>query len=173
MASAFVIHFTFDSRASNASYRSFLSSSTSLAHGASSSILKSDLRQFTQLSCQTIPTSSTSRTSASSPLTMAPDPSLTMAEQTDQVTSFFSLPRELRDRIYDMAREDHRKMFDEVVFDFRAAIPEERLVSHQFKAEYDERSTVNTFVRVFDPSNKCTFEHFPRLAINSRYLELA
>lgn len=107
-----------------------------------------------------------------SPLSMAPDPSQSMPEHNDKATGFFSLPRELRDRIYEMVREDRRKKLDDIRFGFRAAIPEKRLVNRQFKSEYDERSAVNTFVHVFDFEDVCTFEHFPRLALNACYLAL-
>lgn len=109
---------------------------------------------------------------AASPLTMAPDPTPSMLEHNDKATGFFSLPRELRDRIYEMVREDHCKKLDDIRFGFRAAIPEKRLVNRQFKSEYDERSAVNTFVHVFDFEDVCTFEHFPRLALNACYLAL-
>jgi hypothetical protein len=104
---------------------------------------------------------------------MAPDPSPNTIEQGDEAIGFFSLPRELRDRIYDMAKKDHRVKIKSIIYEFRAAIPEKRLVSRQFKAEYDERSAVNTFVHIFDMFDMCAFEHFPRLAIKSCYLELA
>lgn len=104
---------------------------------------------------------------------MAPDPSPNISEQSDKPTGFFSLARELRDKIYDMIREDRCKKFGDVKFDFRVAIPEKRLVSRQFTSKYDEKSAVNTFVRVFDPFNECTSEKFPRLAVKSRSLELS
>lgn len=107
-----------------------------------------------------------------SSLTMAPDPSPSMLEHNDKATDFFSLPRELRDRIYEMVREDRCKKLDDIRFEFRAAIPEKRLVNRQFKSEYDERSAVNTFVHVFDIDDMCIFEHFPRLALNACYLAL-
>lgn len=103
---------------------------------------------------------------------MAPDPLPKMPEQSDKATGFFSLPREPRDRIYDMVREDRCKQSNDVHFDFCAAIPEKRLVNRQFKSEYDERSAVNTFVNVFDIDDRCTFEDVPRLALNACYLEL-
>ena len=112
------------------------------------------------------------RMSAAPPLTMAPNPSSDMIEQSDKVTGFFSLPRELRDRIYDMVREDHHSEAFDVELEFRAAIPEKRLVSRQFKLEYDQRIAANTFVYVVDMFDMCIFEHFPRLTLNARYLAL-
>lgn len=104
---------------------------------------------------------------------MAPDPSLDIAEESDKPTGFFSLPRELRDTIYDMAREEGTHVVDGVMFTYCAAVPKLRLVSRQLKFEYDQRPALNTSVHVFDIPNKCTFKHFPRLATKSRYLELS
>jgi len=96
-----------------------------------------------------------------------------MAGEDNEANGFFSLSRELRDNIYDIVREDHQEKIGQVSFKYRAAIPKVRLISRQFKSEYDQRSAVNTFVHVMDPDNVCTFRHFPRLAIRSHYLELA
>jgi len=96
-----------------------------------------------------------------------------MVEPSDKAIGFMSLPRELRDVIYDMAREEYSREVNGVWFTYRAAIPTLRLVSRQLKVEYDERPAVNTSVHVFDMLNKCTIEHFPRMAIKSRYLELS
>jgi hypothetical protein len=110
---------------------------------------------------------------ATPPLTMAPDPSPDMAEESDKPTGFFSLPRELRDTIYDMAREEGTRVVDGVMFTYCAAVPKLRLVSRQLKSEYDQRPAVDTSVHVFDLPNKCTFKHFPRRATMSRYLEFS
>jgi hypothetical protein len=104
---------------------------------------------------------------------MAPDPSPDIAEESDKPTGFFSLPRELRDTIYDMAREEGTRVVDGVMFTYCAAVPKLRLVSRQLKSEYDQRPAVDTSVHVFDLPNKCTFKHFPRLATMSRYLEFS
>ena len=102
---------------------------------------------------------------------MDPDTLRNTVEQNDKANGFFTLPRELRDKIYDAARDDYQQGDDVVKFEFRAAIPTLRLVSRQFTHEYEERSAVNTFVRVFDLNNWCKFERLPRLAIKSRHLE--
>jgi len=104
---------------------------------------------------------------------MASDPPANLIEKDDKVTGIFSLPRELRDRIYDTAREEHRRVVEDVEFIFRAAVPTLRLVNRQFKVEFDERSSANTFVLVTYPPNHCNFVKFPRLALKSRFLELA
>jgi hypothetical protein len=164
-----------NSRASTASHRSFLESLTPPAHERfqleASRPPCINLRQFNQLSFQQTPLLHHSlRMSAAPPFSTTPDPSPNMAEPSDKVTGFFSLPRELRDIIYDMAREEYSRAVNGVWFRYRAAIPTLRLVSRQLKLEYDQRPAVNTSVHVFDMLNRCTVEHFPRLAINSRYL---
>ena len=108
--------------------------------------------------------------SAALPLTMAPGTSPKATTQSDKATGFFTLPRELRDRIYELVRDDRCQKVKLVRFEIRAAIPEKRLVSRQFKFEYDQRSAVNTFVHVFDICDKCIFEDFPRLALDACYL---
>lgn len=108
--------------------------------------------------------------SAVSPLAMAPGMSSKETTQIDKAIGFFTLPRELRDKIYELVREDRRKKVKHVRFKIRAAIPEKRLVSRQFKSEYDQRSAVNTFVQVFDMDDMCKFEDFPRLALDACYL---
>jgi hypothetical protein len=110
--------------------------------------------------------------SAASPPTVAPDPSPNMTEQGEEAVGFFKFPRGLRDKVYDMAREEYHRRIEDAEFEFRAAIRALRLISRQFKSEYDQRSAVNTFVRVLDPNNMCTIEHFPRLALKSCYLEV-
>jgi hypothetical protein len=103
---------------------------------------------------------------------MAPDPFPNMVEPSDKATGFFSLPRELRDNIYDMVRQDHHHQVTYITFGSRAAIPEKRLVSRQFKLEYDERAAASTYMYLLDPFDICTFEQFPRLAINLSSLVL-
>lgn len=54
--------------------------------------------------------------------------------------SFFEvIPRELRDAIYDLTF-DHGTMSNSFEIEFRAPLPHLRLVSRQFKQEYDEQS---------------------------------
>lgn len=96
-----------------------------------------------------------------------------MTDQNDKGTGFFSLPRELRDTIYDMARQEHSCVVKDVMFRYRAAIPTLRLVSRQLKLEYDQRPAADTSVHIFDVFNECRIERFPRLATKSRYLEMA
>lgn len=80
--------------------RSFLSSFTPLAHGYS----KTPPAQFPAT------TALHDLAHERSIIThYAPNPSPNMSEQSDNPTGFFSLPRELRDKIYDMVREDRCK----------------------------------------------------------------
>lgn len=103
---------------------------------------------------------------------MAPDPPTKTAEPIDKVTGFFSLPRELRDSIYDLIREDDYWIMIDLIFDWRAAIPEKRLVSRQFKSQYDKRSAINTVVQIIDVFALCQVRDIPRLAMKSCCLEL-
>jgi hypothetical protein len=87
--------------------------------------------------------------------------------------SFFDiLPRELRDDIYDHTF-DHEATLPEIYhMRFQAPLPHLRLVSRQFKHEYDERSPKDTTLFVTDqrlPSKKLPFVDkasmlLPRLA---------
>ncbi|GAB7335211.1 hypothetical protein MBLNU13_g07631t2 [Cladosporium sp. NU13] len=103
---------------------------------------------------------------------MAPDPSPNMLEQSHKATGFFSLPRELRDRSLKWSEKTVARRSSLSDSKFVLPYQKKRLVSRQFKSEYDQRSAVNTSVRVFDIDDRCTFEDFPRLALNACYLEL-
>ncbi|KAM0709424.1 hypothetical protein Q7P35_003462 [Cladosporium inversicolor] len=73
---------------------------------------------------------------------------LTATDNRTDVNSYFGkLPRELRDCIYDLLYQEIGESMGETPGDFelftRAIIPSLRLVSRQFKAEYDERISAN------------------------------
>jgi hypothetical protein len=64
--------------------------------------------------------------------------------------SFFdTLPREIRDNIYDYTL-DHEVTRHSYHMRFKAPFPHLRLVSRQFKHEYDERSPSNAELVVTD-----------------------
>jgi hypothetical protein len=56
---------------------------------------------------------------------------------------FFALPAELRDMIYDHLWQDVEEDTDHLRFNICTTIPKLRLVSRQFKSEYDERIAAN------------------------------
>lgn len=94
---------------------------------------------------------------------MAPatDPGGTATISRDGKSFFEILPRELRDRIYEYTFEQEVDTQD-FVYQFAAPLPHLRLVSRQFKAEYDEQSPTNTTLVVVDknPRTQCTFGTF-------------
>lgn len=111
---------------------------------------------------------------------MASESSSDPTSNEDKPTSFFSLPRELRDDIYSMVREDHTIMLNKKTFACRTLVPSVRLVSRQFKSEYDQSAQLNTSVHILD-----SFQEFaqgerlhripsilriPRIATNSSRL---
>jgi hypothetical protein len=96
-----------------------------------------------------------------------------LATEGDEPTGFFSLPRELRDTIYGMVWQEHKHKVNAAYYIVNAAIPNVRLISRQFRSEYDESSPADSFATVYDmygPSNN--FRGFPRLATHSTRLEL-
>lgn len=128
-----------------------------------------DLRQAVQPSFQSTPLPRRSPSIA----THYPDPSPNMTEQSDEATGFFSLPRELRDEIYEMAGENHQKVSAEVIIYFRTPIPSLRLVSRQFKTEYDQKAPALSCLNITDVASACKIEDVPRLATRSRRLDIA
>lgn len=60
---------------------------------------------------------------------MAPDTSPNMTEQSDKATGFFSLPRELRDRIYDMVRKDSPTASKSTLFILNFVLPCQEIAS--------------------------------------------
>ena len=97
-----------------------------------------------------------------------------------EVTTFFSLPPELRDLIYDFCFQDMQQQCHQCGsigtprFSTRASLPQLRLTSRQVKTEYDRRwprsSTLNFSVASYNPFLK-SFERPlpepPRLAAMS------
>ena len=62
----------------------------------------------------------------------------------DSKPGFFkTLPRELRDAVYDLLHQEVTEYVDKLQFHTRAVIVELRLISRQFRMEYDERSAMN------------------------------
>lgn len=93
---------------------------------------------------------------------------------------FFSLPAELRDMIYDHLWQDVEEDRDHLRFDICTTIPELRLISRQFRSEYDERISANEHKNLvtvtqlyeaspYDPSKEVSF---PRLAAQSTGLTI-
>lgn len=82
-------------------------------------------------------------------------------------TGFFSLPRELRDDIYSMVRKDHTLTLNRKIFACRTLVPSVRLVSRQFKSEYDQSAQTNTSVHILDSSQELAqgerLHHIPRV----------
>lgn len=86
---------------------------------------------------------------------------------------FFTLPRELRDNIYDVVWQEKSEKFGDVNLRTHAARPKSRLISRQFKSEYDERSPTNSTLHISDPREQFDNDAtVPRLAIQSTHLIL-
>jgi hypothetical protein len=131
------------------------------------------LQQSTQLSFLPPPYLIIPRMSAALPLIMAPDPSPNMTERSHEATGFFSLPRELRDQIYEMAWENHQQLTAEVILYCRTPIPTLRLASRQFQNEYGQKAPALSFLHISDVACACKIEDIPRLATRSRSLHIA
>jgi hypothetical protein len=96
---------------------------------------------------------------------MASSPSSEPDTDGDKTIGFFSLPRELRDNIYHRIWQEQKQRVHVAEFLIRAAIPSVRLVSRQFRSEYDESSPPNSCVRTLNFDNGlCEETEFPRLA---------
>lgn len=89
-----------------------------------------------------------------------------------EITSFFSLPPELRDLIYDFCFQDEEQQCHQCGslgtprFEIRASLPQLRLASRQVKTEYDRRwllnSTINLSIASYNPFLKCFERPLPR-----------
>ena len=89
-----------------------------------------------------------------------------------EITTFFSLPPELRDLIYDFCSQDSQQQCHQCGsigtprFDIRASFPELRLANRQVKTEYDRRwplnSTLNFYVANYNPFLKSFERPLPR-----------
>jgi hypothetical protein len=89
----------------------------------------------------------------------------------DETTGFFSLARELRDKIYNNIWQERKHKVNATYYIVNAAIPNVRLISRQFRSEYDESSPANSFAVVYDLYGPCNdFRGFPRLATRSTRL---
>ena len=89
-----------------------------------------------------------------------------------QTTSFFSLPPELRDLIYDLCFQDQRQQCHQCGsigtprFTIRASLPQLRLVNRRLKTEYDRRwplnSTLTFSIASYNPFLKSFERPLPR-----------
>jgi hypothetical protein len=89
-----------------------------------------------------------------------------------EITSFFSLPPELRDLVYDFCFLDEEQQCHQCGslgtprFNIRASLPQLRLASRQVKTEYDRRwplnSALNLSVVSYNPFLKCFERPLPR-----------
>jgi hypothetical protein len=89
-----------------------------------------------------------------------------------EITSFFSLPPELRDLIYDFCFQDEEQQCHQCGslgtprFNTRASLPQLRLASRQVKTEYDRRwplnSALNLSVASYNPFLKSFERPLPR-----------
>lgn len=88
---------------------------------------------------------------------------------------FFSLPRELRDSIYDMVWQEKQEKISGANFRIQAAIPKVRLISRHFKSEYDERSPANSILHIADLGGDFTLVGgmVPRLAARTTHVRLS
>lgn len=83
---------------------------------------------------------------------------------------FFTLPTELRDKIYDFCYQEEQQQSQRyratLLYNIHAPIPQLRLVNQQVKTEYDERwplnSTLDFSVNNYNPTSE-RFEPLPRL----------
>ena len=80
------------------------------------------------------------------------DMALTATDNLTDVKPYFdTLPRELRDCVYDLLYQEIEESMGSNVGDLefhtRAIIPRLRFVSRQFKAEYDERISKNDLIQ--------------------------
>lgn len=90
----------------------------------------------------------------------------------NEITSFFSLPLELRDLIYDFCFQDAQQQCRQCGsigtprFDIRASLPQLRLANRQVKIEYDRRwrlnSTLNFSIASYNPFLKPFERPLPR-----------
>lgn len=70
-----------------------------------------------------------------------------------EITSFFSLPPELRDLIYDFCFQDEEQQCHQCgslgtpSFEIRASLPQLRLANRQVRTEYDMRWPLNSYLK--------------------------
>lgn len=96
-----------------------------------------------------------------------------MPRQGARTTGFFTLTRELRDNIYDMICQDETGVMDGIRFRFRGSIPKARLISREFKSEYDERSTTTGILQMSGNRRTSSEDtNIPQMAIHSAGLVL-
>lgn len=102
---------------------------------------------------------------------MASESSPGPTDHDSEPIGFFTIPRELRNRIYSMVREEHTLTLNRKTFVCRVPVPSIRLVSRQVKSEYDESSQENSSVHLLDSLHIFKEgERFPLLATKSRRL---
>lgn len=99
-----------------------------------------------------------------------------------RTVSFFTLPRELRDNIYDLIYEETEGVDQSGPVTFahwhiRATVPKARLISRKFKLEHDEASPANSRLQIADADaivNEITSQapEVPRLAEHSTHLTI-
>ena len=98
----------------------------------------------------------------------------------DDIFEFFSLPRELRDMIYDHLWQEVEEGTEDLCFNICTPILEPRLVNRQFKIECDERIAANnhrneaTVTQHYDasPFDTSNARFLPRLAARSTSLTI-
>jgi hypothetical protein len=84
--------------------------------------------------------------------------SVSTLDYANEVFDFYSLPRELRDMVYDNLWQDVEEGTDDFRFNICTTIPKLRLVSRQFKVEYDEHNAAKdhrnevTITQFYNPS---------------------
>lgn len=136
---------------------------------------KNDLHLPSQLNCSPQSPRCNLRVNALR-TTMAPNWSSNTNERGNKPTGFFSLPRELRDKIYDLIWEkrEQRSYGSEVGFIFRARVPRVRLLCRQFKSEYDQAPPVDSFIHVHNMSGGATRNtKIPEIATRSTRLKMS
>lgn len=74
----------------------------------------------------------------------------TPADHNNSRGFFTSFPRELRDAVYDLLYQDFENNVHGLQFRIRTTLPHLRLLSRQFKVEYDERPTTKNHLTVTD-----------------------
>jgi hypothetical protein len=63
---------------------------------------------------------------------------------------FTSFPREIRDQIYGLIICEKEDIFKRALFKIRSTVPKVRLLSRQFKKEYDERCPKLNHLEIFN-----------------------
>lgn len=85
---------------------------------------------------------------------------LTPPAPTDGTPGFFeTLPRELRDAVYDLLYREVTTDIEGLQFHMRTVLVEPRLINRQFRLEYDERSAAN------EQSNHLTVRDTPKFQL--------